>query len=141
MRLGGLNDQSNWKILGFSKPWYKKAYETGEIYTLESLDNSFNIRIPTPLIFIATKFCAWQGRGNGDIAKSQDLEDIIYVLENRPRLPIEFRECQDLALKKYLQEQSAELLNNRLFKNYLPGIATRDQRAVINCLHLFSKSK
>lgn len=124
-------------ILGFSNPWYAEAFNTSRhVY----LPNGIEIRIPPPLVFLATKLCAWNARGEGDVFLSQDLEDIVYVLENRPRLPIEFSDENNKAVKAFIAQESKTLLANQDFLSYLPGTARRDPRRVINCLHLFSRN-
>jgi predicted nucleotidyltransferase len=123
-------------ILGFSNPWYAEAFKTSHRV---NLPNGIEIRIPPPLLFLATKLCAWNDRGKGDVFLSQDLEDIVYVLENRPRLPIEFREEDNEAVKAYIAQESKNLLANVDFLSYLPGTARRDSRRVINCLEFFSR--
>lgn len=70
------------------------------------LPNGIKIRIPPPLVFLATKLCAWNNRGEGDVLLSQDLEDIVYVIEIRPRLPIEFAEANNEAVKVYIAQES-----------------------------------
>lgn len=123
-------------ILGFSNPWYTEAFNTSQHVDLPS---GVEIRIPPPLVFLATKLCAWNDRGEGDVLLSQDLEDIVYVIENRPRLPIEFADANNASVKAYIAHESRTLVANVDFLNYLPGMARRDPRSVINCLQLFSR--
>lgn len=123
-------------ILGFSNPWYAEAFNTSQRV---DLPNNIGIRIPPPLVFLPTKLCAWNDRGEGDVVLSQDLEDIVYVLENRPRLPVEFTDENNEEVKAYIAQESKTLLGNQDFLRYLPGTARRDSRRVINCLQFFSR--
>lgn len=50
-------------ILGFSNRWYKAAIEDA---TEIALPNGIVIRLVTPAYFLATKFEAFAGRGEGD---------------------------------------------------------------------------
>jgi hypothetical protein len=103
-------------ILGFSNHWYKAAIE----HAVESkLPGAIVIRVVSPAYFIATKFEAFAGRGKGDYF-SHDLEDIIFVMENRNRIIVELMDCPE-ELKKYFSSQAALLLNDD-FLNVLPGL-------------------
>jgi len=79
------------KILGFSNRWYKEAImEAFEV----ALSSGMVIRVVSPAYFLATKFEAFAGRGKGDYF-SHDLEDIVFVLENRERFVFELMDCTD----------------------------------------------
>lgn len=106
------------KILGFSNRWYKDAIATA---TKVSLPSGTTIRLVTPAYFIATKLEAFAGRGKGDYAASHDLEDIVFVLENRNRIIFELMESTEV-LKRYFAEQATLLLNDGDFLNVLPGL-------------------
>jgi hypothetical protein len=67
------------KILGFSNRWYKEAIDEATEF---ELPGGAVIRVVEPAYFIATKFEAYMGRGQGDYY-CHDLEDIIFILENR----------------------------------------------------------
>jgi hypothetical protein len=69
-------------ILGFSNRWYKPAIDAAAIVALDG----FELRVVTTPYFIGTKLEAFRGRGKGDLYASSDLEDIITVLDGRPRL-------------------------------------------------------
>jgi len=94
----------------------------------------------SPDYFIATKFEAFAGRGNGDYF-SHDLEDIVFVMENRARLIIELSESA-LALKQYFSIQ-AEMLLNDDFLNVLPGLLNNPDsaRAIENSLNIMKSWK
>ena len=82
-------------ILGFSNQWYPTAVERAVDYLLT--DDAV-IRIPTAPVFLATKWEAFLGRGEGDLLGSHDLEDIITVVAGRSEVleeldgePVELR--------------------------------------------------
>lgn len=104
------------ELLGFSNRWYKEAIADAQKVPLPS---GVVIRVISPAYFIATKFEAFAGRGNGHYF-SHDLEDIVFVLENRNRLIVELMDCGE-ELKHYFAQQAAALLNDD-FLNVLPGL-------------------
>jgi hypothetical protein len=111
------------KILGFSNRWYREAIKTAFEVTLPSGNI---IRVVSPAYFLATKFEAFAGRGKGDYF-SHDLEDIVFVLENRERFIFELMDCAD-QLKQYFSQQAALLLNDN-FLNVLPGLLNNPESA------------
>ena len=111
------------KILGFSNRWYEDAIKEASVITLPS---GISIRVVNSVYFIATKFEAFAGRGQGDYF-SHDLEDIVFVMENRERLIFELMDSSD-ELKQYFSEQAAGLLNDR-FLNVLSGLLNNPESA------------
>ena len=89
----------------------------------------------SPAYFIATKFEAFAGRGEGDFF-SHDLEDIIFIMENRQGLILELMDCPK-ELKSYFASQANLLLNDE-FLNVLPGLLNNKDsaRAVENSLNI-----
>ena len=121
-------------ILGFSNHWYKAAIEHAAEFKLPS---GIVIRVVSPAYFIATKFEAFAGRGKGDYF-SHDMEDIIFVLENRSRVIVELMDCP-AELKKYFSEQAKLILNDE-FLNVLPGLLNNPDsaRAVENLFKIMA---
>ncbi|MGK0299087.1 MAG: hypothetical protein ACI9XC_002714 [Gammaproteobacteria bacterium] len=122
----------NEKILGFSNRWYKEAIvEAVEI----SLPSGISIRVVSPAYFLATKFEAFMGRGKGDYF-SHDLEDIVFVLENREKLIVELMDSPK-QLKQYFSQQAESLLNDD-FLNVLPGLLINSDsfRTIKNSLNI-----
>jgi hypothetical protein len=70
-------------ILGFSNPWYERALSTAN-WVNPSKD--LRIRVVSPPMFIATKLAAFEGRGEGDLLGSHDIEDIVVVIAYRDEL-------------------------------------------------------
>lgn len=111
------------KILGFSNQWYKEAIkETSEI----SLPSGTVIRVVNPIYFMATKFEAFIGRGKGNFF-SHDLEDIVFIMENRRGLVMELMNCSE-EMKRYFAVQADSLLNDD-FLNVLPGLLNNPDSA------------
>jgi len=71
------------KILGFSNRWYKDAIKEAQNI---SLTDEITIKLLTAPYFLATKLEAFYGRGKGDYLGSQDLEDILTIIDGRVEL-------------------------------------------------------
>ncbi len=110
-------------VLGFSNYWYKEAIVHAKEMILPS---GKAIRVVTPGYFLATKFEAFAGRGKGDFF-SHDIEDIVFVMENRGRLVIELSSCST-GLKHYFSKKADELLCDD-FLNVLPGLLNNPDSA------------
>lgn len=107
-------------ILGFSNIWYEKALTTSIDF---DLNDHLQIRLVSPVYFVATKLEAFKGRGQGDILASHDLEDIVNLVEGRDELIEEIFHA-DEDVKKYIVEQF-RILNEETDFEYLIQSATR----------------
>ncbi|MEQ8409379.1 MAG: nucleotidyl transferase AbiEii/AbiGii toxin family protein [Gammaproteobacteria bacterium] len=122
-------------ILGYTNRWYVHAMENADTHILPS---ELEIAVVSPGYFLATKFEAFLGRGNGDYAGSHDLEDIVFVLENRSDLMRELVGYPD-DVKQYLGTQARAILNDD-FLNVLPGLTTPGgESAVEGYLRILSR--
>lgn len=104
-------------ILGFGNQWYPEAIASAE--TLD-LGNGLVIRVVTPPMFVATKIEAFEGRGKGDFYGSQDIEDLIAVIDGRKELVAELRQSAS-HIREYVSEHFARYKNTSDFRNALPG--------------------
>lgn len=122
------------RVLHFSNRWYPGAIRHSIDY---SLDENLAVRVVSPVYFLATKFEAFLGRGEGNYF-SHDLEDIVFVLENRSDF---IRELLDASpeLKAYFSIQAKSLLNDK-FLNVLPGLLNNEQsfNQVVNALKIMA---
>ncbi len=105
------------EILGFGNPWYRPAFAAAERAALPS---GRAIRMVSAPYFLATKLAAFDGRGQGDYTASHDLEDIVAVLDGRPEVVEEIRQCES-TLREHLQRRLATLLKESRFIEALPG--------------------
>lgn len=94
------------EILGFSNPWYPAGFAQAIPYVLP---DGTSIRILSPPYFLATKLAALRDRGWAELRLSQDLEDLVHVLDNRPALPEEVVGA-DEAVRRYISQQVTDLL-------------------------------
>lgn len=105
------------KILGFSNRWYKPAVKN---VVEHQITKNIIIRSVTAPYFLATKFEAFNDRGNNDFLGSHDLEDIITVIDGRVEIVNEIA-LSESELKRYLIATFSELLENENFLLALPG--------------------
>lgn len=95
-------------ILGFSNPWYPEGFAHALPYTLP---DKTVIQIMPAVYFVATKLAALRSRGMKDIRLSNDLEDIVYVVDNRPKLASEVAAASD-AVREYIVTEIRQLLRH-----------------------------
>lgn len=112
------------RILGFSNRWYAPALQTAQT---RMLSTGREVRVVSPVYFVATKLEAFLGRGNNDPLSSRDIEDILTVVDGRESLALEIREAS-AELKTYIAAQLAALLQNPDF-DYAVQSAARNNRA------------
>ena len=108
-------------ILGFSNRWYRLALDTAQ---LVKLNDDVSIRAINAPFFLATKMEAFRGRGQGYLG-SHDLEDIIAVVDGRGSLVDEVR-ASDPKVREYIAAQTQSMLNERAFRDAIPGFLTPD---------------
>lgn len=122
-------------ILGFENKWYPIAFETAENYQLDD----FIIKLIHPIYFLATKFEAYNNRGNGDILESKDIEDILIVINGRPQIYEELFEFKskfkDNKVIEFIQEQF-KILKNEAFFLYKLDEYSRVEDKIIKILEL-----
>lgn len=105
------------KILGFSNRWYEEAISTAAAIKLGS---GAEIRAASPAPLVATKLCAWRGRGGGDLLKSLDVHDVLTLIDGRPELVEEVRSAPP-ALRDYIREELTALWTQPYFTYALEG--------------------
>ena len=110
------------RVLGFSNRWYAEAAASAMRVRLPS-GTAINL-IAAPA-FLATKFEAFQTRGNADVMVSHDFEDIINVVEGRAGL-LEEITGSEMTMREYLRTQFAAVLSVPSFMNVLPGLLAYD---------------
>jgi predicted nucleotidyltransferase len=104
------------KPMGFSDPWFQEAFATAEP---RILPDGLTIKVIRSPLFLATKVNTWRERGNGDLL-SQDMEDIVAVVDGRPALLDEVRGSSP-QLQAFLAEAFAGLLLNRGLRDAIAG--------------------
>jgi predicted nucleotidyltransferase len=109
------------EVLGFSNRWYEGAIKTATLFALEGV----SIRMINAPYFLATKLEAFTDRGDNDYRASQDLEDIIAVVDGRPSI-VEEVAASDDELRSFLSESLEGLLQTAAFVDALPGYLPPD---------------
>ena len=110
------------KILGFTNRWYPLAMKTASQY---EITKTLSINLVSPPCFIATKIEAFESRGNQDFLLSDDINDIIYVVNGRPEVVDEIKNS-DTELRKYLSRKFKKLLKNDFFHEAIQGCLRAD---------------
>jgi hypothetical protein len=105
------------KILGFSNRWYRSALRHRISRTLPSGAGLHHIDAPH---FLATKLEAYRSRGGGDAIASQDLEDLVRVVDGREALTWEV-ERAPAELQAFIAAGLRGCLADRYFVEALPG--------------------
>lgn len=104
-------------ILGFSNPWYEEVIATAATI---ALDSGAEIRAATPVLLVATKLCAWKGRGRGDLLRSLDVHDVLTLLDGRPKLIDEIQDASS-ALRTYIRDELIDLRAESYFDYAVEG--------------------
>jgi len=104
-------------ILGFSNPWYEVAITTAATI---ALDSGAEIRAATPVLLVATKLCAWKGRGRGDLLRSLDVHDVLTLVDGRPEL-IEEIEAAPSTIRTYIKDELIDLRAESYFDYAVDG--------------------
>lgn len=98
-------------VLSFTNRWYGDALRTATAFPL---DEDLEIRLVLPQYFVATKLEAYQHRGNDDPLGSQDMEDLLILVDGRPEL-LEEMKTADPDLRDYCANRIRSLFDNRDF--------------------------
>ena len=110
-------------VLGFSNRWYPHAAESAMRIALPS---GRTIRLISAPAFLASKFEAFQTRGQSDFVLSHDFEDIINVIEGRSAVVAEIAASVP-RLRTYLAMHFAKIIGREDFANILPGLLAYDE--------------
>lgn len=105
------------RILGFSNQWYRSAMQYPMRYILP---NDASIHLVSAPYFLATKLDAFAGRGNDDYLLSQDIEDMIAVIDGRPEIVDEVRAAEP-DLQQLLVQRFQLLLRDIRFVEAVAG--------------------
>jgi hypothetical protein len=108
-------------VLGFSNRWYPPAIESASTLSIGGSE----IRIVSPVYFVATKLEAFHGRGADHMAMSHDLEDIVTLVDGRAEIVGEIADA-DPDVRKYVAVEIAALLDNEEFVDSLTGFLLPD---------------
>jgi hypothetical protein len=108
-------------VLGFVNRWYPPALGSAGFVQISDLQ----LRVITPVYFLATKLEAFRGRGGGDISGSHDLEDVVTVIDGRAEIIAEVRSAP-ADVRTFIASEFRQLLTARAFVDALPGFLLPD---------------
>lgn len=110
-----------------ANPWFKKGFEKLEQIKV----NSQIIQIMPLTFFLASKFTAYHDRGGNDPRFSHDLEDIIYIIDNRTDWHQILINEQDQEVKEFLINELGNILTSNKIQEAILGnlfYETQDKR-------------
>ena len=99
--------------LGPANRWYKIGFNNLQMAKAKDQD----IKILSAPCYLATKFEAFNDRGS-DYRTSHDIEDIIYVLDNRIGIVEEIAN-DDIRISNFIKEQLQHIINKGLMQEVL----------------------
>lgn len=108
-------------VLGFSNRWYTPALSSAARMPLADLQ----LRVVTPVYFLATKLEAFRARGGGDVRGSHDLEDVATVIDGRAEIVGEVRSAPP-DVRTFIASEFQQLLAAPSFVDALRGFLMPD---------------
>lgn len=102
--------------LGLNTAWFAEAVATSTLRTVAHSE----LRLISPVAFLATKFTAFLDRGDRDYYVSHDLEDFITVIDGRTKIVAEVDRASP-GLRRFLITSIQQLLSDPHFCDALPG--------------------
>jgi hypothetical protein len=103
-------------FLGLNTAWFREALATAVVREFAHTQ----LRLISPVAFLATKHAAFTDRGRGDYFGSHDLEDFIMVIDGRENIVSEVNEAPG-QLRNYVIESVRRLRNAQAFNEALTG--------------------
>ncbi|KWU49502.1 hypothetical protein JET67_21755 [Pseudomonas palleroniana] len=115
------------KVLGFSNSWFVGGLENAVDYKLPSGTLIKTFAAPW---FLAAKLQAYQGRGRGDMLMSNDIEDIVALLDGREELIQEVAQAP-IELRRFVSEQFEAFLKLPAFQDVIQSTAQDSDREAL----------
>lgn len=121
-------DVMNTKAIGWAPAnrWFAPGFEQRE--TIDTDEETIQI-VPLPY-FLATKFEAYNNRGNKEPRTSHDFEDIVYVLDNRMDIVAQLLKSPE-DVKPFLKSEFESILADKIKQEAIYGnlfYETKDER-------------
>ena len=112
--------------LGLNTAWFAEALATAVVQTIAHSE----LRIVSPVAFLATKYTAYLDRGNHDYYGSHDLEDFVTVVDGRAGIVAEVDRASR-ELRRFVITSIRRLLSEAKFQDALPGyLAPEEERRI-----------
>ena len=125
-------------IRGPTNRWFQVGFNS-----LEKIDvQGTSIQILSSPCYLATKFEAFNHRGQDDYRMSHDFEDIIYVIDNRTTIVDEVSKSEP-SVKAFLKDEINKILSSTYVDEILlahlhPLIAEQRYPLLLNKLQMIS---
>ncbi|MGZ2748831.1 hypothetical protein [Burkholderia stagnalis] len=118
------------EILKFGNTWYRGALESAELH---DIGEGVAVKIVRPAHFVATKLAAYLSRGNDDPLESNDVEDILTLIDGRPEIADEILHA-DAEMRAYISSELGALQTHRDFEYAIAAASNGDaaREEVIN---------
>lgn len=97
--------------------WFNKGFINAQKINIDNVE----IKIMPLTFFLASKFTAFEERGEKDPRTSHDFEDITYILDNRTDWDDILINENDFEVKSYLIEKLLEIKNSSIFQEAIIG--------------------
>jgi hypothetical protein len=110
---------------GMKTDWYKSAVGSSKPHKLPS---EIVIRLISAPLLVYTKFHAYADRGKGNLRESDDIGDILTVIDGRVELAEEVRQAEEKA-RQFIADRFSELLKNSQFEEAMTWQLIEDQQA------------
>lgn len=94
------------------------------------LPSGLSIKVFSSPWFLAAKLTAYEGRGKGDVLMSNDIEDIMALVDGREELVDELRVAPE-ALQHYVAEEISRLMTNPVFESVIQSTAQGSEREAL----------
>ncbi len=108
--------------LGFDYRWFDEGIFHASRY---ELPNGMQIKAFSPVYFIAAKIESFVRTSGGDFRMSEDFEDIVFVLENRPEIGREMVSAFH-EVRQYIQQHFQRFLLSPLLEEGLYNVLPHD---------------
>ncbi len=109
-------------LQGLNTAWFPEALKSAQLIEAEGA----KLKIVSPVGFLATKYVAFQDRGEGDFYSSIDMEDFVTVIDSRAHIVLEI-ENAETDLGQYVTGAVRTLLQNEDFQDALSGYLPSDE--------------
>lgn len=104
------------EVMGFSNRWYTNVVDNPLSYAI----NGHHILIAQPALYLATKIEAFLSRGQNEPFDSQDLEDIVALIDGCSELIASFQE-QDEKIREWIALQLRDIQSQSWFNTLCIG--------------------
>lgn len=111
-------------LRGPTNRWYQAGFDSLQTINIENTE----IQVLSAACFLATKFEAFNSRGQADYRMSHDFEDIIYILDNRTTIVNEITNAAK-PIQRFLTSEIEQVLSNKYVDEIISAHLSRISEA------------